>query len=167
MKHLLSIFTLATVVFTLNAHTEEKSTEERSEQFFQRKTEVMQRRLQLSDEQMEKFVPLYREYNEAMREAIGERTQYTETEDAKEEAARIKRRLGKQKDAIDVQIAYIDKFADILTAEQLHKFLKVERNIQHKVKERRHQREGKGERGKKSRKGGPQGKRGARGHNVR
>lgn len=167
MKHLISFFTLAAMIFSLSAHAEEKSAEDRSEQFFQRKTEIMQRRLGLSDEQMEKFVPLYREYNEAMREAMGERTEYTKTDDAKEEAARIKRRLGKQKDALDVQISYIDKFADILTAEQLHKFLRVEQNIHHKVRDSRLQRERKGYREKKGRRGRPMGKRGARSRNVR
>ncbi len=134
--------------------------EQTRQQFFEAKVEKMTKKLQLSDEQKTQFLPLYKEYNQAMREVMpAMREKQEPTDDVNTEATRIKQRLENQKKAIDVQIKYVDRFAKILNAKQLHQFLSIERNIHDQIDKRRNG-EGRG----KGRPGFGQGRRHQRGH---
>lgn len=147
----------ATVALNTVAKTDKQDSDEQQtrQKFLEAKVEHMTKKLQLSDEQKTQFVPLYKEYNQAMREVMPAMNERQEpTDDVKTEANRIKQRLEGHKKAIDVQIKYVDRFANVLTAKQLHQFLKIERTIHNKVGKHRND----GQRGKGFGKGKGQGR---------
>ena len=152
MKKYLFMIAIAAISLAANAQPanntgNKQDNADANERFFQVKCQEMVDKLELTDDQQKQFIPLYREYNDAMRAVMPkrERGKQEPATTALEEATRIKTRLNGQKAALDVQISYIDKFANVLTAKQLHKFLQIERKIQQKVMSHRGRNHGDGD----------------------
>lgn len=100
--------------------------------FMEAKVAEMTSRLKLTDEQATAFRPVYEEYNNAMAAAWKEcKEAKIDTTDA---CACVKAKLERQKKAIEIRIAYTDKFAKVLSGEQLRKFYNAENDIQRKCK---------------------------------
>ena len=97
------------------------------EQMIEHRAEFLAEALELTDAQKAQFTPLYTEYANAMRAVMPERKGKPEpTEDVNAEAAGIKMRLEAQKSATNVKLQYVDRFAKVLDAKQLHKFYEMD-----------------------------------------
>lgn len=111
-----------------------------NERYFQAKVRELVIRLEITDAQKTKFIPLYRQYSEEMRATVGQRQIPAGSLSDKERLALTKRRLERQQQAQTIRLRYIDKFSTILTAQQVSRFFDVESEIQKKLIQRRQQR---------------------------
>ncbi len=94
-------------------------------------------RLNLSAEQVKQFRPVYENYNKAMISAWGNKEKPQKAATSEEVSAQLKQRMERQQRAQKIRIEYADKFAKVLTPEQLQKFYKVENSIQNKLRARK------------------------------
>lgn len=108
-----------------------------SERLFNAKVREIAYRLTLSDEQVGKFRPIYEQYNKDMIAAWGEDEASTPAKTSAEAAERVKLRMARQQRAQSIRIAYTDRFATVLTPEQLQKFYRVESDIQRRLRQRK------------------------------
>ncbi len=118
-----------------------------NERLFNAKVDEITYRLRLSDKQVEQFRPIYKEYNKDMIAAWGnlEKTVTQDEEQATTTAStQVKQRLERQRRAQDVRIRYTDKFATVLTPNQLERFFKVENDIQRRLRDRKMPTRGRG-----------------------
>lgn len=100
-------------------------------------------RLNLSAEQVKQFRPVYEKYNKAMISAWGNKEKPQKAATSEEVSAQLKQRMERQQRAQEIRIEYADKFAKVLTPEQLQKFYKVENSIQNKLRARKNKGKGK------------------------
>ena len=107
--------------------------------FFEAKASEMCTRLKLTPEQKEKFLPLYKAYDEEMRTIW---TKYRVKEDCTNNMERTKMRLTRQSKSQELRLMYVDKFGKVLTAEQVEKFYKVEKDIQQRAMHRKEHHKG-------------------------
>lgn len=118
-----------------------------NERLFNAKVDEITYRLRLSDKQVEQFRPIYKEYNKDMIAAWGnqEKTVAQDEELTTTTAStQVKQRLERQRRAQDVRIRYTDKFATVLTPNQLERFFKVENDIQRRLRDRKMPTRGRG-----------------------
>ena len=108
-----------------------------NERQFNAKVSEITYRLRLSDEQVTRFRPIYEQYNKDMIAAWGEDEVESVPKTSGEAAERVKQRMARQQRAQSIRIAYIDKFATVLTPGQLQKFYRVENDIQRRLRERK------------------------------
>lgn len=108
-----------------------------NERYFQAKVSELVLRLEMSDNQKTKFVPVYRRYSEEMRQIVGVRQQPSKTLTDEERLELIKRKMQRQQQAQAIRIKYIDEFSKFLSASQVSRFFEVESEIQKKLMERR------------------------------
>ena len=106
-------------------------------------------RLNLTDQQRDSFIPIYKRYNDEMRAAVGEREKPEERPATAEEAAALaKARIERQQIAQTIRMKYVDEFATVLNPEQLGRLYEVESQIQRKLLSRKNgDRPGRGPRG--------------------
>ncbi len=135
---------IITVLFALSAMTataQEQKSNEINEKYFDAKVSELVYRLDMNDEQKAKFVPIYRKYNEEMRNIMGTRIKQKPTERKKpteeEKLARTKKRMERQQQAQAIRLKYLDEFSKVLTAKQVNKFYEVENKIQKKLMDRK------------------------------
>lgn len=127
----------------LTATAQDKRGTALNEKYFNAKVSELVYRLDMSDEQKAKFVPIYRRYCEEMRAAMGHRTRPTKPATDEERLARTKQRMERQQQAQAVRLKYVDEFSTALSAQQVSRFFEVENNMQKKLMERRmHHRKG-------------------------
>ncbi len=138
----------------LTATAQDKDNKALNEKFLDAKVSELVYRLDMTDEQKEKFVPIYRRYHQEMHSVMGprmkkkgewkkgekknneakpERKQLTD----EEKLARTKQRMEMQKKAQDIRLKYMDEFGKVLTAKQMNKFYEAENKMQNKLKNRR------------------------------
>ena len=130
------IVIIAATLLALTAVAQEKA--DVRERVYAAKLKHLTRSLDLTDEQRAPFAEIYQRYNQEMHKVLpAGRDKRPAASDAASEAKAIKDQLQKQKAAIDVQAKYIDQFARVLTAKQLHRFLQSERKISSKFKAKR------------------------------
>ena len=143
---------LATLLLlsTLSVAAQNEKNDSIQEKFFNAKVRELVYRLDISDEQKAKFVPIYRRYNEEMRTAMGAPMKKRgDRKGAKAQqpqpkhrtsadvAAAQKKMVERQQKAQAVQLKYLDEFAQVLDARQLSRFFDVEKKIQKKLFERK------------------------------
>ena len=88
--------------------------------------------------QLSDFRPIYMQYNKDMIAAWGTEENMAEPAKTSEEAAAlVKHRMARQQRAQEIRMNYTDKFAKVLSANQLQKFYKVENGIQKRLRERK------------------------------
>ncbi len=113
-----------------------------NERFYQAKLRELVYRLHITDAQLKKFEPIYRSYCEEMTELWADRKKPISPNTSTSAAAVEKRRMEMQQRAQGIRMKYIDKFATVLTAQQIEHFFEVESEIQKKIKARRDQARG-------------------------
>lgn len=125
-----------------------KPTAEQKEQFLLAKMKLIQQELDLSEEQTNKFMPIYRKYNNEMSDIFDKSLQKEQSmrKTTKQEAsAVVNQRLDMKMDILKLQKRYYAKFGKVLTADQLLRFDGAERKIQFQIM-KRHDHRHKGER---------------------
>ena len=108
-----------------------------NERYFQAKVSELALRLEMTDSQKTKFVPVYRRYSEEMRQTVGVRQQPSKSLTDEERLELTKRKMQRQQQAQTIRIKYIDEFSRFLSASQVSRFFEVESEIQKKLMERR------------------------------
>ncbi len=131
------IITLLLMLFTASASAQ--NTQKLNERYFQAKVRELTMRLDMSDSQKEKFVPIYRRYSEEMRATVGEYKKPAKPLTNEERLAHTKRKMERQQQAQSIRMKYVDEFATILSADQVSRFFEVENEIQRKLMQRRQQ----------------------------
>ena len=105
-----------------------------NEKFFEAKILEFVYQLVFTDAQKAAFVPVYKQYDEAMKAALGKPEHHGKPETKEAAAAVVKARIERQQKAQAVRLDYVDAFADVLEPRQLLKLFKVETQIQNKLK---------------------------------
>ena len=108
-----------------------------NERYFQAKVSELALRLEMTETQKTKFIPIYRRYSEEMRATVGIRQRPTKPLTDEERLELTKRKMQRQQQAQAIRIKYIDEFSTILSASQVSRFFEVESEIQRKLMERR------------------------------
>lgn len=135
-----SLTTLLILFLSLAAFAQETG-ENVSQRYFDAKIREFVYRLELSDRQKEQFIPIYKKYNEEMRESVGERPRRDVRPATAEEAAALeKARIERQQTAQSIRLKYVDTFATVLTPDQLGRLYQVESDIQKKLMGRKNKR---------------------------
>ncbi len=139
MKQMIITMLLAIVAMTANAQDQKGN--EINEKFFNAKVSELVYRLDISDDQKAKFIPIYRSYSEEMRKVMGPRVKQKTDERKKlteeEKLTRTRQRMERQQQAQSIRIKYLDEFSKVLNAQQVNKFFEVENKIQKKLMDRR------------------------------
>lgn len=156
------ILALMLIISTLSASAQTTKNDSIHEKFFNAKVRELVYRLNITDEQKAKFVPIYRQYNEEMRSLWNEArmkkagkkggnkdAKTGDQKDAKQQrpqpksltsaevAAAKKKKIEMQQKAQNIQMKYLDQFAKVLDGHQLNRFFDVEKKIQKKIMERK------------------------------
>ena len=131
------MMTMLLVIVAITAGAQEKKNENFAERMFEAKVREMTYRLELTDAQKEKFVPIYRQYNNEMRAIWGERRKPGKPANEQESLAATKAKMERQQRAQAVRIKYVDEFAKVLDAKQVKRFFEVENNMQKKMMQRK------------------------------
>lgn len=110
-----------------------------NERLYKAKVRELLYRLHITEAQQKKFEPIYRAYCEEMTALWAERKRPIKPSTSSDAAAIEKRKIEMQQRAQSIRMKYIDKFATVLTPNQVERFYEVESIIQQKLKERRDQ----------------------------
>ena len=110
-----------------------------NERLYKAKVRELVYRLHITEDQQKKFEPIYRAYCEEMTALWAERKRPIKPSTSSDAAAIEKRKIEMQQRAQSIRMKYIDKFATVLTPNQVERFYEVESIIQQKLKERRDQ----------------------------
>lgn len=114
------------------------SKEERQARMLNARVKMMKERLLLTDEQTEKFIPLYKEYMDNMGKQFGRnKAKKPEVKTIEEAQAQVIADIDGKARVLEIQKEFIPRFAKILTAPQLVKFLPVEGDMQRMVRKER------------------------------
>lgn len=132
MKKSIMIVAMMAVMAAVNAqpreqHQPKQLTPEQQEQQFNKRVERLGEQLELTDAQKPQFAALYREYSKAIKAVKKPGEKPEPTDDVNVEAARVKQHMATQKTVIDIRMDYVDRFAAILNAKQLHKFYQLDK----------------------------------------
>ena len=131
---------LLAVLITLSALSAfgQAKDESVNQRFFDARIREFVYRLNLTDQQKEQFIPIYKRYNDEMRAAVGDRVKKQNRPETSEEAAAIaKTRIERQQKAQAVRLKYVDEFAKVLDPSQLSSLYDVESQIQKKLMDRK------------------------------
>jgi len=149
------VFAVMLMFVALTATAQDKKGEALNEKYFNAKVSELVYRLDMSDEQKEKFIPIYRRYNDEMHAVMGPRMKNKgewkkdgekkdgEAKEPKqklteeEKLARTKQRMETQQKVQNIRLKYMDEFCKVLDAAQMNKFYEVEKKIQKKLLDRR------------------------------
>ena len=131
MKKLILIMALLVVAVSAVAQPRGLSKEDK-ERFFNGKAKMMQKELKLSDEQMEKFLPIYKSFQEDLK-GIKRNREKADSLTMDKAYTDVIDRLDYQEKVIKVQKNTLKELKPILTPFQLLRFLDAERNVQKKI----------------------------------
>ena len=157
-----AILTILFLFTAAVASAQQKEDENFSKRLFEARLAEISLRLNLSDEQKNKFAPIYEQYCHEMSELRGrsreghrpmrpgmkpgmkpnmrpdrnERPEGKENISDADKVKHMKERMERQKKAQEIRLNYADKFATILTDKQLLEFFEVENGIQEKLQKR-------------------------------
>lgn len=164
-----TLMNMMLMLVALTASAQDKKGTALNEKYFDAKVSELVCRLDMTDEQKAKFTPIYRRYNEEIRNTMGPRhkkdadKQHKTVDDKEkknaadqvqkakltdeEKLARTKQRMERQQQLQSIRLKYIDEFSKVLSPAQVNKFLEEEGKIQKKLMERRMHPKGKGKPG--------------------
>ena len=147
--------TMLLLLVAMTTAAQDKDHKKLRENFFNHKVEELAQTLNMSEEQKEKFVPIYRRYNDEMRAAIGPRKlgerkppkdcdkkSHKDCDNKKpalseeEQLERTKRKMENQQKAQAIRLKYVDEFATVLTAQQVNQLFEVEKDIAKRIVKR-------------------------------
>ncbi len=125
------------LLLSLSAEAQHKKCEAINEKFFNAKVTELVQRLEMSDEQKEQFIPVYRRYCDEVRAVWGQHKKPQKPLTDEEKLERTKLRMERQQQIQAVRVKYIDEFGKVLSPKQVNQFYEVEDNIQKKLMKRR------------------------------
>ena len=131
MKKFILIMALLAVAVSAVAQPKGLSKEDK-ERFFNGKAKMMQKELKLSDEQMEKFLPVYKSFQEELK-GIKRNREKADSLTMDIAYADVIDRLDYQEKVIKVQKNTLKELKSVLTPFQMIRFLDAERNVQKKI----------------------------------
>ncbi len=150
-----TMMTMLLVLVAMTTAAQDKDHKKLRENFFNHKVEELTQTLNMSEEQKEKFVPIYRRYNDEMRAAIGPRKlgerkppkdcdkkprkEFDNKKPAlseEEQLERTKRKMENQQKAQAIRLKYVDEFATVLTAQQVNQLFEVEKDMAKRIVKR-------------------------------
>lgn len=109
-----------------------------NQRYFDAKIREFVYRLNLTDQQKEAFIPIYKRYNDEIRSTVGEREKLNSKPSTPEEAATLaKERIERQQIAQNIRMKYVDEFAAVLDPDQMSRLYQVESQIQRKLLNRK------------------------------
>jgi len=133
MKKLL--FYILMTLLWVPAMAQHSNTRQFNQRLFDAKVAQIVKSLNMTDEKKAQFVPIYKDYSEEMIKV------WNELESSSgDEMEQLKRDMLRQERSQAIRLKYTDRFAKVLTAQEISKFYKVENEIQRRLKERRNQR---------------------------
>ncbi len=106
-----------------------------NQRLFDAKVAQIAKSLNMTDEKKAQFTPIYKAYSEEMINAWNELSA-----SADDEMEQMKQGMRRQERSQAIRLKYTDRFAKVLTPQEIRKFYKVENEIQRRLKERRNQR---------------------------
>ena len=138
MKKIIFILILALFTGVAASAQNKGMSPEKAERVFNAKAKMMQNRLQLTADQIVKFAPVYKSYQDAVRalkrpEHMKGGAEITSTQ-AKEN---VISQLDYKISILEVQKSFIPRFAEVLTPQQLTKLLRVENDVQMSIMKER------------------------------
>lgn len=136
-KKIFIILLLTVISMTAMAQGDKGTT--LNERLYKAKVRELVYRLHITEAQQKKFEPIYRAYCQEMTALWAERKRPIKPSTSSDAAAIEKRKIEMQQRAQSIRMKYIDKFATVLTPNQVERFYEVESIIQQKLKERRDQ----------------------------
>ena len=110
-----------------------------NERYFQAKVCELALRLEMTDGQKSRFVPIYRRYSEEMRAVASIKRRPSGPLTDEERLELTKRKIQRQQQAQTIRMRYVDEFSSVLSAVQVSRFFEVEGEIQKKLMQRRRQ----------------------------
>lgn len=96
--------------------------------------EEVVRELELTNRQRQRFEPLYDAYRKALREAVDASSASARSDSEEEQRRALKAKLANIAAAAQVKRDYVDRFAEVLTAEQIRRFYNIEGRIGTEIK---------------------------------
>ena len=108
-----------------------------NERYFQAKVSELALRLEMTDSQKSRFIPIYRRYSEEMRAVVVIKQRPSKPLTDKERLELTKRKMRRQQQAQTIRMRYVDEFSTVLSASQVSRFYEVESEIQKKLIQRR------------------------------
>ena len=129
MKKIALIFTLVMTMVMSAVAQPKKLSKEDQERFLNAKAQMMQRELHINDAQMEKFLPVYKAFQEELKGIKREKVK-GDTLTSEVAYEQVINRLEYQEKVINVQKKVVKELMPVLTPKQLKKFLDVERKVQ-------------------------------------
>lgn len=108
-----------------------------NERYFQAKVSELALRLEMTDSQKSRFIPIYRRYSEEMRAVVVIKQRPSKPLTDKERLELTKRKMRRQQQAQTIRMRYVDEFSTVLSAGQVSRFYEVESEIQKKLMQRR------------------------------
>ena len=108
-----------------------------NERYFQAKVSELALRLEMTDSQKSRFIPIYRRYSEEMRAVVVIKQRPSKPLTDKERLELTKRKMRRQQQAQTIRMRYVDEFSTVLSASQVSRFYEVESEIQKKLMQRR------------------------------
>ncbi len=108
-----------------------------NERYFQAKVSELALRLEMTDSQKSRFVPIYRRYSDEMRAVVVIKQRPSKPLTDEERLELTKRKIQRQQQAQTIRMRYVDEFSTVLSAGQVSRFYEVESEIQKKLMQRR------------------------------
>ncbi len=133
MKRL--IIYILTAILCTPAMAQQNSKRMFNKRLFEAKVAQIAKTLNMTEEKKAQFMPIYKEYSEEM---INTWNELSET--SGNEIEQMKLGMKRQERSQAIRLKYTDRFAEVLTPQEIRKFYKVENEIQRRLKERRNQR---------------------------
>ncbi len=130
-KNMITLLLMTTIIASA------QNVQKINEHYFQAKVSELVLRLEMTDSQKTKFLPVYRRYCEEMRQTVGVRQWPSKSLSDEERLELIKRKMQRQQQAQAIRIKYIEEFSRFLSVNQVSQFFEVESEIQKKLMERR------------------------------
>ncbi len=96
--------------------------------------EEVARELELTERQRQRFDPLYDAYRKALRAAVDAAAASAQSDAEQEQRRALKAKLANIAAAAEVKRDYVDRFAEVLTAEQIRRFYNIEGRIGTEIK---------------------------------
>lgn len=117
---------------TLTASGQTAKERKFDQRLFDAKVAQIAQKLGMSDDKRQSFTPIYKEYSEQM---IKTWNKLAPSSDDK--MARLKAGIRRQEQSQAIRLKYVDRFAKVLTPDEIGKLYKTEGDIQHQLKNRK------------------------------
>lgn len=143
----LTVITMLLAAFVMGAAAQPRElSKEDKENVFNGKAKMMQKRLELTDEQMKEFLPVYKSYQEEIEKIERPKKESLKSETLTSDQAydAMLAKLQFKEAVLAVQKNILGKLKPILTPQQLVRFISAESAVQKSIRDHKKARGGKG-----------------------